>query len=311
MQKLRMTYGLTIFALAVIILAPFQFIALHLRLRPVHIRIPILFHHIVVRYAFGWKVTVRGTPEKPNPHHLFRWPRPKEVRGPVLYVSNHNSWSDIVVLGSITPLCFIAKDEISDWPGFGYLAKLQRTIFVKREDKHKAAEQATEMLDRMDSGDALVLFAEGTSSDGNRVLPFKSSLFAVAQMSDIRHSVPPVRVQPISVAFKGLGGLPMSRRHRPAFAWYGDMEFAPHLLDGLRTGPADIEVIFHEPMTLAECGNRKKLANRTHAVISDALAHSLAGRPQPRHAKDASKNTAENPSKNNGEAGTATPDQAA
>ncbi len=283
MQLIRAIYGLILFGLAVLVLAPLQLLALVLRLRPVHVRIPILFHKFVSRYAFGMRITVRGTPEKPNPHPLFRWPNAREVRGPVLYVSNHNSWSDIIILGSITPLCFVAKAEVADWPGFGILSKMQRTIFVKREDTRKAGEQAAEMLGRMDGGDAIVLFAEGTSSDGNRVLPFKSSLFAVAQMSDIRHSVPPVRIQPVSIAFTKVGGLPMGRQYRPYFAWYGDMEFGGHLWEGLMQGPADVEVTFHPPVTLAQMGNRKKLANAVHRTVSEGLAHAITGRGIPDH----------------------------
>lgn len=286
MQAVRAIFGLTLFAGAVVLLAPFQYLALWLRLRPIHVRIPIIFHKFVARWAFGMRITVRGTPEKPNPHPLFRWPNAKEVRGPVLYVANHNSWSDIVILGSITPLCFVAKAEVSDWPGFGVLAKLQRTIFVKREETRKAGEQAAEMLARMDGGDAIVLFAEGTSSDGNRVLPFKSSLFAVAQMSDIRHSVPPVRIQPVTIAFTKVAGLPMGRQYRPFYAWYGDMGFGDHLWEGMVQGPIDVEVTFHPPVTLAQMGNRKKLANAVHRTISDSLAHAITGRPVPHQSDD-------------------------
>ncbi|MGD8422648.1 MAG: lysophospholipid acyltransferase family protein, partial [Methyloceanibacter sp.] len=98
-------------------------------------------------------------------------------RNGVLVVSNHVSWLDITVLSAVAPVSFVAKKEVSTWPFVKWLAKLQRSVFVDRERRSQTSTKANEILDRLESGDHVVFFAEGTSSDGNGVLPFRSALF--------------------------------------------------------------------------------------------------------------------------------------
>ena len=100
---------------------------------------------------------------------------------PVLVIANHASWLDIVVISAVAPVSFVAKKEISGWPFVATLARLQRTVFVDRERRSKIGDTAAEIMGRLEDGDAIVLFAEGTSSDGNRVLGFKTSLFAAVK----------------------------------------------------------------------------------------------------------------------------------
>ena len=97
-----------------------------------------------------------------------------------------------------------------------------------------------------------MLFPEGTSSDGNRVLPFKSALMGAAEAEMARRPAH-VTVQPVSTAYTGIHGMPMGRENRPLFAWYGDMELVPHLWEALKTGPLDVVVEFHPPLTWT-CG---------------------------------------------------------
>ena len=96
-----------------------------------------------------------------------------------LFVSNHVSWVDIVVIGSIMPVAFVAKREVASWPLIGVTAKIQRTVFVDRKRRQRTGEAIAGMINRLASGVPVVLFAEGTSSDGNRVLPFRSALVGV------------------------------------------------------------------------------------------------------------------------------------
>jgi 1-acyl-sn-glycerol-3-phosphate acyltransferase len=124
---------------------------------------------------------------------------------------------------------------------------------------------------RLDDGDNLVLFPEGTSSDGIRVLPFKTTLFAAAEHER-------VLVQPISVAYQLLDGIPLGRFYRPFFAWYGEMAMAPHLWKALGMGRLTVVVQFHEPMRLKDVGSRKALAERCRGDIARGLAAALAGR---------------------------------
>ncbi|HRE60387.1 MAG TPA: lysophospholipid acyltransferase family protein [Micropepsaceae bacterium] len=206
--------------------------------------------------------------------------------GGVLVVANHISWLDIPIVGAITPTSFVAKAEVGTWPVFGPLARLQRTIFVKREDRHKAGEQAKEMRARLEAGDNLVVFPEGTSHDGNNVYNFKSSLLSVAEgaYKDAEGRERYVIVQPASVAYTHLNGMPIGRALKPHFAWYGDMELMSHLWTAFCLGPLDIEIVLHKPLTIADVGNRKELAKVCQQTIARGMALSLAGRTQPQAA---------------------------
>lgn len=215
------------------------------------------------------------------PHHYHRWVakwlniRIRIKGGPVapgtLIAANHISWIDITVLSAVAPLSFIAKREVAGWAGFGTLARLQRTVFVDRDRRHATAEKRDEIATRLAEGDTLVLFAEGTSSDGLRVLPFKSAFFAAAEANG-------VAVQPVTVAYRGWWGDVMPRRRRPFYAWYGDMDMAPHLWEALATGPIEVEVILHEPLTAASAGGRKRLAAEAEAAVRGGL-NGLGQRP--------------------------------
>jgi len=196
--------------------------------------------------------------------------------GPVLFVSNHCSYLDITVLGSLVPASFVAKTEVARWPLFGALAKLQRSVFVDRKS-FRAVKHRDEMSARLEAGDSLILFPEGTSSDGNRVLPFKSSLLSVAELEP---GGQPLTVQPVSIAYTMLDGLPMGRYLRPFFAWYGDMDMVSHLWQWAGLGRLTVVVRFHEPVTLARFGSRKILSEHCYAVVSRGMSEALAGRRQ-------------------------------
>jgi len=197
--------------------------------------------------------------------------------GPVLIVANHVSWLDITILSALGELSFIAKQEVAGWPGFGTMARLQRTVFVNRERRRQTIDAKHEIERRFDAGDRIVLFAEGTSSDGNRILPFRTSLFAVASYRP--RGLDPVPVQPLSLIYVRLHGLPISRPQRPKFAWYGDMSMLPHIWAILRAGPIDVKIVLHEPVTLDDFANRKELAMYCEARVRAGFLSSLLGRP--------------------------------
>jgi 1-acyl-sn-glycerol-3-phosphate acyltransferase len=189
---------------------------------------------------------------------------------PVLIVANHTSWLDIPVLSAVAPLSFVAKKEVGTWPFVRNLARLQRTVFVDRTRRTSVGETAGEMLDRLAAGDALVLFAEGTSSDGNRVLPFKTSLFAAAKPGR-KTGAEVVRsdavVQTLSIAYTHLHGVPLSRSDRPLIGWYGDMEMAGHAWELLKSGPIDVRIRIGPPVALDSFDDRKQLAAYTEAEV--------------------------------------------
>ncbi|MDX2257370.1 MAG: 1-acyl-sn-glycerol-3-phosphate acyltransferase [Hyphomicrobiaceae bacterium] len=211
---------------------------------------------------------------------------------PVLVVANHTSWLDIPLIGSVGPVAFIAKSEVAGWPLVGQLARLQRSVFVDRARRGTAVDSADEVATRLAASDVLVLFPEGTSSDGKRVLPFKSSLFAAvkpparaaigatAAAADpyLRGSAKPAVVQTLTLAYTGLHGLPLSRGERALIGWYGDMDLAPHAWELLKAGPIDAVVEISPPVPLADFADRKALAQHAEADIRERLSRILTGR---------------------------------
>lgn len=191
---------------------------------------------------------------------------------PVLFAANHVSYADITVLGSLIPGSFIAKSEVAGWPFFGWLAKLQRSVFVDRQVR-STARQRDAIAERLAARDALILFPEGTSGNGNFVLPFKSALFSVVFNRDM-----PITVQPVSVAYTRLDGLPIGRMLRPLFAWYGDMDLAPHVWRLIGLGRIEATVEFHPPVAIEQFRSRKALAEYCERQISSGVSRLLAGR---------------------------------
>ena len=201
--------------------------------------------------------------------------------GPCLIAANHSSWLDIIVLSAVRPLSFVAKREVGTWPMFGQLARLQRTVFVDRDRRSATGAFKDEMQRRLSDGDTLVLFPEGTSTDGNRVLAFKSALMGSADATYRGNGADgdlQVPVQPVTVTYRRVHGLPLGRHERPVFAWYGDMDLAPHLWAALKRGPFDVSVEFHPPATLDQVGNRKALAAYCERQVRSGLVAALTGR---------------------------------
>jgi lyso-ornithine lipid O-acyltransferase len=190
--------------------------------------------------------------------------------GPILFVANHVSYLDIVILGSLVDAGFVAKAEVARWPLIGQIARIGRTIFVERRTTRSAG-QRDRIAERLAAGDSLILFAEGTSSDGGRVLPFKSALFAAAEEPGRRGAA--IKVQPVTIAYARLRcGLPLDYALRPLYAWYGDMELAPHLWAVLGLPGAVIEVRFHAPVAASDFGSRKALAQHAEREVAGGLA---------------------------------------
>lgn len=250
-----------IFLLVVValLLLPFQLAGILLNNRLQRI-VPILFHRTACA-LIGVRITQVG--ERSREH-------------PVLLLSNHASWLDISVLGAVAPVVFVAKSEVANWPVFGWLAKLQRTIFVERERRHKAGDAARAMGDRLLGGDVVVLFPEGTSSDGIRILPFRSALIGAVHHSigdQIHHDR--VTVQPVSIAYVRYGGVPVGRALRDKVAWYGETELVPHLMNMLASGAVDVTVSWGEAVGYGMKADRKQIARDAEAAVRRMTARAL------------------------------------
>lgn len=193
---------------------------------------------------------------------------------PVLYVANHISYLDILVLGSQLKARFVAKSDVAGWPGINFLAVIGRTLFIDRRPA-LAASQTQKIADLLERGESLIIFPEGTSTDGNRMAPFKSALFKAAEIDVAGRKV---LVQPLSITYTRLNGMPMGRVWRPLYAWYGDMSLAPHLWRALGLGQAQVELEFHPPVRLSDYASRKNLAKHCETVVRHGLSRALSGR---------------------------------
>lgn len=207
---------------------------------------------------------------------------------PVLIVANHTSWLDIPVISAVAPVSFIAKKEVGGWPGVSALARLQRTVFVDREKRLSVSGTAREVSERLASGDNLVLFAEGTSTDGNRLMPFRTSLFAAVKPGRRSSAgeagepqAPDAVVQTLTLVYKRLHGVPLGRFDRALTGWYGDMDLPPHAWKLLGAGPLDVVVRIGPPIALDAFADRKALASHTEAEIGAALASILHADREP------------------------------
>jgi len=201
----------------------------------------------------------------------------------VLFISNHVSWVDIVVIGSIQPVAFVAKSEVRKWPLVGITAKIQRTVFVDRARRHQAANAVKEIVRRLAGGTSVVLFAEGTSSDGNRVLPFRSALVGAVRQAAAAGSI---LIQPMSICYTGQHGIPMGRQHRPLVAWYGDLDFMPHIKEFIERGAVDAVVSYGAPVAADGKADRKAMAKTLEGAVRAITASTLRGRPKPAHAAE-------------------------
>jgi lyso-ornithine lipid O-acyltransferase len=252
--------GIVISAVSLVLL-PLQMLCLRFdwRLRRY---LPRYWHRIVC-YWLGLRIHIVGEVER---------------RRPLMLASNHASWLDILVLSAVADVAFIAKSEVRDWPIFGLFAQWQKSVFIEREQKRKTGDQVSEIAERMAVGEIMVLFPEGTTSDGNRLLDVKSSLFGAAAAALPKTPDAVVHVQPVAIAYTRVHGVAMGRYHRPLAAWPGDIELVPHLKGILASGAIDVDVCFGESVDYSASSNRKEVSATVARRIRAMLASRLLGR---------------------------------
>jgi 1-acyl-sn-glycerol-3-phosphate acyltransferase len=246
-----------------LVLLPFQMMAVRFAW-PVRRRIPTLYHTAVCR-ILGVRIRIIG--------------RRGDV-APLLIVSNHVSWLDISVLTAAAPVVFVAKREVASWPVFGLLARLQRSVFVDRERRQKTRDVNSEIARRLAGGDAVLLFAEGTSSDGNRVLTFRTALIGAAgdAIAEAGQYGDQAWIQPLSIAYTAIRGLPLGRQGRSAVAWYGSMSLLPHLRQLVAQGMIDVTVSWGDPIPYGRSSDRKMVARQLEHSVRTMTVAALRGR---------------------------------
>jgi len=251
--------SLGLIILMTLILLPLQIFCVRFFL-PGAKKIPVLYHRTICA-LLGVRVTVKGAPL---------------IGQPCLLVGNHISWLDIPAMISLGPVSFVARGDMIDWPVFGFLARLQRTLFVDRTKRSSTKDFKDHMSARVMGGDSLILFPEGTSSGGANVLPFKSALFSAVERSPDfdKAKEKDIPVQAFSIAYTKSCGIPMGRSIRPLFSWIGDMDIFPSIWRVALMRSCDIEVTFFEPKTAHDMGGRKALSSYCEERVREGLVTS-------------------------------------
>ncbi|MEM7497456.1 MAG: lysophospholipid acyltransferase family protein [Pseudomonadota bacterium] len=193
------------------------------------------------------------------------------VQGGAL-VANHCSWLDILSLRAVTLMYFVSKAEVADWPGVGFVTRVTGTIFIERRRSQAKAQEAV-LRSRIAADQLLIFFPEGTSTDGQRVLPFKSSLFSIffddGEGADLL-------VQPVSLVYTPAPGSDLPAEF---YGWWGDMPFYGHILDVFgRSRRGRVTITFHSPARPTDFADRKALAEHCQQAVASGHARALPAR---------------------------------
>lgn len=248
----RIVWKSVALAAVVVVIVPTQALALALTNGPGSTRVALRFHRWV-RAVLGMRVAIRGTPAR---------------AARVVFACNHLSYLDVAVLGSVLRATFVAKNDVRGWPLAGVLARLQNSVFVSR-DPRRASEIVEAMRAALAVEHRLVVFAEGTTSDGSRVLPFKSSAFAA--LTD--PALEDVAIQPVTIELLAVDGRAIDDGgDRDRYAYYGDATLVPHMVGFMRGAGASVRLTFHAPLQRLPDDTRKTLAARAHARVAQSNA---------------------------------------
>ena len=201
---------------------------------------------------FGIKVKISGKIDNKN----------------ILYVANHISYLDVFILGAFVKGIFVAKSEIKNWPLINKISALGRTIYVNRSKILSIKEQINILENYLKKKENLILFPEGTSSDGSKVLPFKSSLFSLTEIEKLRE----YKVQPVSISYSKIDGMPVEKKFRPFFAWFGNMDLISHAWKFLGLGLSEVDIKFHKPIKFNNFKDRKEASKICQNIISDQVS---------------------------------------
>lgn len=260
----RALFMLLIYIPFMLVFCPIQWVWSQLKAPGWHL-IPLAFHKLGTIFL-GLKVTVIGQP----------------VEGrPVLILSNHISWTDIVAVGSVAPVTFVAKKEIEKWFFVNFMAGLQRTLYVDRTRRSDAKRTTGEMARRMADGGAVLLFAEGQSDIGTHVLPFRSALVGAAQQAMLGTGAGEVLIQPLTISYTRLQGLPVSRNERSLIAWIKSKSVKQNIREIFSGGVKEVTLAFGTPMPLAAGSDRKTVTKAAEIEVRRMLVALNRGTPLP------------------------------
>lgn len=250
----RILFLVFIFLPIMVAIVPLQFVITRLNL-PFWHALPRLFHKLACVFL-GLKVKTLGLPTNGRP---------------TLLVANHISWTDVFAIGSVADLTFVSKHEVGEWFLVGFIASLQRTIYVDSSRRTDAKRVSDEMASRMAENGSVLLFAEGRSDIGTHVLPFRSALVGAAQAAMLQAGALNVAIQPLTIAYTRLQGLPVSRNERSLITWIKTKSMGRNIIDILTGCSKEVVVAFGEPVLLSAGGNRKRLTKDAEEEVRRTL----------------------------------------
>ena len=225
-------------------------------------RTPVLFHRLLCA-GLGVKVRRHGTFGSATVQ---------------LIVANHVSWLDVPVLGSLEPMTFLAKREIGGHRVGRAIVAMQGVVYVDRRRRSSIPAVNARMIEAMCAGSRVVLFAEATTGDGNRLLRFRSSHFQAIRLAASGDNKDPAVIQPVYLDYSSLAGLPLTCPERPRIAWYGDMTFLPHFFQYARGSGVTCDVHCGPPIRVLPDMDRKSAARATEAAVRELAALARARR---------------------------------
>ena len=242
MRSLRLFSILLCLSIFIIITIPIQFLLNFFKLELKN-TYPLFFYKVIKNIS-GINIHIEG----------FEKIRQKDTG--TLYIANHVSWFDILCLGSMLNARFIAKKEVASMGIFGFLAKLSNTFFIDNSNKKKIYQYNNFIREKLINGESLILFPEGTTSDGNSIRKFKSSLFECINSSESL-----INVQPISICYARKNNLPMGIYSRRFIAWVGETSMVSSMKEFLSSGSITVNLIFHPKVSMKQFDNRKELSS--------------------------------------------------
>ena len=229
-----------------LLIVPIQFLLILVKSN-LRFFLPLIFHKFLLK-ILGIRLSIKGKPSE---------------RKPLILIGNHCSYLDIIILGSVLPVCFVAKSEIKGWFLFGTLASLQNSIFIDRRN-FKALDSLKKISKNLSSNFAIIIFPEGTTNNGKRVLKFRASLFKIFEDD------PTLGLQNFSLCYTHINSMPIDNRMRPNIAWYGEMSLITHLKKLLNYSSIGAKLQFH-PTIVPHGITRKIISEESREQVIKGL----------------------------------------
>jgi 1-acyl-sn-glycerol-3-phosphate acyltransferase len=194
-------------------------------------------------------------------HVKYRKNFTQKPEGPVLYIANHTTYIDVPVLSSVIPAAFVTSIDMGDNAAEGLLTRLGGCLFVERRNHSQLLGDIRGIMDMLGEGFDVVVFPEGTTFNGSKLLKFKSSLVEAAVQAQIP-------VVPVTICYRAIDGKPISAANRDKIFYYGEMEFVKHFKAILGLRRVDVDVVVHP--TIEPGWDRKALTQRAREAVASA-----------------------------------------